>query len=146
ASKGLSAPVGSLLCGRREFIERARQVRSRLGGAMRQAGIVAAGAIVAIETMVERLVEDQAHAQLLHEGLADIDGLESIQPPHPTNFATVDCSRLGWSSQELVNRWKACGILSHPRPPHRVRLVFHRHIKADDVEYVLACTRRIVEH
>ena len=146
ASKGLSAPVGSLLCGRREFIERARQVRSRLGGAMRQAGIVAAAAIVAIETMVERLAEDQAHAQLLHKGLADIDGLESIQPPHPTNFATVDCSRLGWGSEELVDRWRACGILSHPRPPHQVRLVFHRHINADDVEYVLACTRRLVEH
>ena len=116
ASKGLSAPVGSLLCGRREFIEQARQVRSRLGGAMRQAGIVAAAAIVAIETMVERLAEDQAHAQLLHEGLADIEGLKSIQPPHPTNFVTVDCNRLGWSSQELVDRWKAYGILKPPPP------------------------------
>ena len=144
ASKGLSAPVGSLLCGGREFIERARVVRSRLGGAMRQAGIIAAGAIVALETMIDRLAQDQAHAQLLHQGLADIDGLESIQPPHPTNFCTVDCSALGWSSEELVERWKASGILSHPRPPHRVRLVFHRHIDAADVEYVLDCTRRLV--
>ncbi|NKB65430.1 MAG: aminotransferase class V-fold PLP-dependent enzyme [Candidatus Latescibacteria bacterium] len=143
ASKGLSAPVGSLLCGGRNFIERARVVRTRLGGTMRQAGVIAAAAAVALETMVERLAQDQAHALLLHQGLLAIDGLQSIQPPQPTNFCTVDCSGWGWSGQELVDAWKTRGILAHPRPPHRVRLVFHRHIDAADVEYVLDCTQRL---
>ena len=84
-SKGLSAPVGSLLCGSRDFMERARQSRKMLGGGMRQVGIVAAAGIVALETMVERLTEDHDNARRLARGLADIEGITLAQDDVPAS-------------------------------------------------------------
>ena len=82
-SKGLSCPVGSVICGSREFIEQARRWRKMVGGGMRQAGVLAAAGLVALDTMIDRLAEDHANARLLAQGLANIDGLqvdpESIQ-------------------------------------------------------------------
>ena len=144
-SKGLSAPVGSLLCGSRAFIDRAYGMRKRLGGAMRQAGVIAAAGIVALEKMVDRLAEDHENARLLGEGLAAIDGLQVQQPPRPTNIFIMDVGELGWTSEDLIEKWKACGIRCNPRPPTRVRVVTHRHIKAEDVAYVIDTTRRLVE-
>ena len=74
-SKGLSAPVGSLVCGSADFVARARKARKALGGGMRQAGVIAAAGIVALETMVERLAEDHANARLLAEGLSSVPGV-----------------------------------------------------------------------
>ncbi|MBI4571377.1 MAG: low-specificity L-threonine aldolase, partial [Chloroflexi bacterium] len=74
-SKGLSAPVGSLVCGSAEFVQRARRMRKMVGGGMRQAGVIAAAGIVALETMVDRLAEDHEHAQLLARGLAQLPGI-----------------------------------------------------------------------
>jgi threonine aldolase len=144
-SKGLSAPVGSLLCGSRVFIEVAHRMRKRLGGAMRQAGIVAAAGIVALETMVERLAEDHANAQELAKGLGRIPGFAVKFPPRPTNILLVEVAGLGWTSEQLIERWKGMGVLANPRPPHGARLVTHRHIGAEDVEYVVQATRRMVE-
>jgi len=143
-SKGLSAPVGSLLCGSRAFVDRARQMRKRLGGAMRQAGIIAAAGIVALERMVERLAEDHENARRLVEGLGGVEGFAVEQPPIPTNILNVDVSALGWSSAQLIEKWKGCGILCNPRPPHRARLVTHRHIGGEDVEYVIEVTKGLV--
>ena len=75
-SKGLSCPVGSVLCGSQEFIDGARRWRKMVGGGMRQAGVLAAAGLVALDTMVERLAEDQANARRLARGLADIEGLD----------------------------------------------------------------------
>lgn len=142
-SKGLSAPVGSLLCGSRPFIDRAIRMRKRLGGAMRQAGIIAAAGIVALERMVERLHDDHANAARLAQGLAELRGFRTLMPPLASNIVNVDVSARGWSSEELVKRWRAVGIRCNPRPPSRVRLVTHRHISAADVEYVIAATREL---
>ena len=144
-SKGLSAPVGSLLCGSRAFVDRAHSARKDLGGGMRQAGIIAAAGIVALEKMVDRLAEDHETARLLCAGLQKIVGLKVWQPPTPTNFVMVDVDALGWTSEELLAKWKAGGILVNPRPYARARLVTHRHITASDVAYVVDATRRLVE-
>ena len=144
-SKGLSAPVGSLLCGSRSFIDEADRVRKRLGGGMRQAGIIAAAGIVALEKMVDRLAEDHETARLLCAGLESIEGINVQQPPTPTNFAMVNVEELGWRSEALIEKWKACGILANPRPPAGARLVAHRHITREDVAYVVDATRQLVE-
>ncbi len=144
-SKGLSAPVGSLLCGSRAFITEAHRMRKRLGGSMRQSGFIAAAGIVAIEKMVERLAEDHTNARLLAEGLGAIEGIEVEQPPIPTNILMVDVAGLGWSSEQLLEKWQACGIRCNPRPPSRARLVTHRHITRQDVDYTVEMTRQLVE-
>ena len=117
-SKGLSAPVGSVLCGSRAFIEDAYRARKRLGGAMRQAGIMAAAGIVALETMVDRLAEDHETARSLAEGLDAIEGVTAVRAPRPTNILMVDVGGLGWSTADLIDRWLARGIKCNPRPPH----------------------------
>ena len=144
-SKGLSAPVGSLLCGSRSFIDEADAVRKRLGGGMRQAGIIAAAGIVALEKMVDRLAEDHETARLLCVGLEAIEGIKIQRPPTPTNFAMVNVEALGWCSESLIEKWKACGILTNPRPPAGARLVAHRHITPEDVTYVVDATRELVK-
>jgi threonine aldolase len=143
-SKGLSAPVGSLLCGSRAFIERAYRMRKRLGGAMRQAGIIAAAGIVAIEKMVDRLAEDHDNARRLAVGLGAIEGISVEQPPVPTNILMVDVAGLGWTSAQLIERWKEHGIRCNPRPPSRVRLVTHRHVSVGDADYVIEVTKQLV--
>lgn len=143
-SKGLSAPVGSLLCGSRPFIDRAGRMRKRLGGAMRQAGVIAAAGIVALERMVDRLAEDHSRAGALADGLRAIPGLRVIQAPRPTNILVLEVAGAGWQSADLIERWRPQGIRCNPRPPSRVRLVTHRHISDQDVEYVLGVTRRLV--
>ncbi len=143
-SKGLSAPVGSLLCGSRDFIDRAYRMRKRLGGAMRQAGVVAAAGVVALEQMVDRLAEDHAVARALAEGLGAIEGVEVIFPPRPTNILKVDLAALGWSAADLVAQWKARGVLCNPRPPHGARLVANRHVGLEDVKYVVEATRAMI--
>ena len=144
-SKGLSAPVGSLLCGRRDFIERARNMRKRLGGSMRQVGMVAAAGIVALDKMVDRLAEDNERARLLYEGLRQIEGIEAMQPFRPTNFVHVDVEGMGWKPEDLLERWASSGILAHARPPTNIRLVGNRHITDEDVEYLISETRRLIE-
>lgn len=143
-SKGLSAPVGSLLCGSREFIDKAFVVRKRLGGAMRQAGVIAAAGVVALDTMVDRLAEDHANAQTLCDGLAAIDGFTAYRAARPTNIIKVDVAELGWTTEDLLANWSAHGIRCNPRPPTGARLVTQRHVSADDVGYMLEVTRQLV--
>ena len=140
-SKGLSAPVGSLLCGGGDVIDRSRRMRKLLGGGMRQAGVVAAAGIVALETMVERLADDHANARALAEGLAAIDGLRTTLAPRPTNIAMVHVGDLGWTSAEFIEQWGALGVRCNARPPSSVRVVTNRHVTAEDVAYVVEVTR-----
>jgi threonine aldolase len=143
-SKGLSAPLGSLVCGDRAFIDEVYRMRKRLGGAMRQAGVVAAAGIVALEQMVERLADDHAVAQALADGLGSIDGVEVLFPPRPTNILKVEFAALGWSAADVVGRWKERGVLCNPRPPHGARLVANRHVGVEDVGYVVEVTREML--
>jgi threonine aldolase len=110
-SKGLGCPVGSLLCGSREFIEEARRVRKALGGGMRQAGILAAAGLYALEHHVERLAEDHENARILAQGLSEIPCL-SVTPPE-TNIVLVEILR-GPTAAELAERLKRRGVLVAP--------------------------------
>lgn len=111
-SKGLGCPVGSVLCGSRAFIAEARRVRKALGGGMRQAGILAAAGLYALEHHVDRLAEDHLHARLLAEGLAQVPGL-SVVPPE-TNIVLVRIER-GPDAAELCARLRGRGS-SPPQP------------------------------
>jgi threonine aldolase len=127
-SKGLSCPLGSMLVGSREFIEQARRARKRLGGGMRQAGIIAACGIVALERMIDRLGEDHLTARLLAEGIGKIPGLRVDLETVETNMVYVDHSESHLDTQEILARLKKAGVLGSGRPPRHVRLVTSRHI------------------
>jgi threonine aldolase len=109
-SKGLCAPVGSVLCGSRDFIKRARRLRKHLGGGMRQAGIIAAAGIVALEKMVDRLGEDHVRAKKLASGLRSIPGLSVDEPPTNMVFFNLSDS-VKLSVHEIEHGMKAHGIL-----------------------------------
>jgi threonine aldolase len=138
-SKGLSCPLGSVLAGSSEFIERARSVRRRLGGGMRQAGILAAAGIVALETMVDRLADDHARARTLAEGLASIPGLAVDLDRVETNMVNVDHSGTGKSTDELLALLETHGVIASGRPPRHLRLVTNRH--HDDATIAEALSR-----
>jgi threonine aldolase len=136
-SKGLSAPVGSILCGSREFIERARAFRRMVGGNLRQAGPLAAAGIVALETMVERLAEDHASAKRLAEGFHRID--ESLCNPHEveTNIVRVNVRKSGRRAVQWSADLRTKGVLVAPADTWTLRFVTHRHIEAPDVDAAL---------
>lgn len=126
-TKGLSCPLGSVLAGSVEFIERARSVRRRLGGGMRQAGIIAAAGIVALETMIDRLAEDHARAKLLAAGLATIPGLRVDLERVETNMVNVDHADTGRTTDEVLALLEQAGVIASGRPPRHIRLVTNRH-------------------
>ena len=133
-SKGLSAPVGSVLCGPRETIERARSWRKVLGAGMRQVGIVAAAGIVALQTMVERLADDHANARKLALGLSLIPGIEIDPESLPTNLVFFKVA--GGRDAEIAGVLEARGVKLYPRQP-RWRMATHSDITSDDVDYAL---------
>jgi threonine aldolase len=134
-SKGLGAPVGSVLCGTEDVIREARRWRQMLGSGMRQAGIIAASGIVALES-VERLAEDNANARRLAEGLADIPGIE-IEPERlQTNLLFFEVTN--GRSAEMAQRLEARGVKVGERAGTTWRLATHHDITPDDIDYTLA--------
>jgi threonine aldolase len=131
-SKGLAAPVGSLVCGSPDFIARARRVRKMLGGGMRQAGIIAAAGIVALERMVDRLGEDHLHARALAEGLARLPGLGIDLPSVQTNIVILRIDRPG-GADELCAGCAARKIKLHAMSPTFIRCVTHKDVDAEDI-------------
>ena len=137
-SKGLSAPVGSLVCGSREFVGEARRNRKLLGGGMRQCGIIAAAGITALEQMTERLAEDHANARRLAEGIAQIHGL-SIEPEKvQTNIVYFDLASDKLTSEEFAKRLIDRGVKVIQTGPARFRAVIHYGISAEDIDLALA--------
>lgn len=133
-SKGLSAPVGSLLCGSEEFIERARAFRRMLGGNMRQAGPLAAAGIVALETMVQRLREDHASAQRLARGLHRIDA-SLIDPERvETNLVKVNVPASGPDAAHWSAMLAHHAVRASPCERYALRFVTHRHIGDRDID------------
>lgn len=126
-SKGLSCPIGSLLCGSAAFIEQADHVRRRLGGGLRQAGVIAAPGIVALTTMVDRLAEDHARAWRLAEGLAKLPGLAVDLQSVETNMVNADHRASGKRTDEVLAALAAHGVIASGRPPHGIRFVTNRH-------------------
>lgn len=142
-SKGLSCPIGSLVVGEREFIDRARKNRKLLGGGMRQAGIIAAPGIVALETMVKRLEEDHRDAKLLADGLARIEGIDIDMKAVQTNIVIFNVKGLVLTADQFVNKAKEKGVLCGTADNYRVRMVTHRGIVQEDVEKALASVQEI---
>jgi threonine aldolase len=141
-SKGLSAPVGSLAVGDREFVDEARRYRKMLGGGMRQAGVIAAAGIIAIEKMVNRLRDDHANAQTLATGLASIEGI-TIDPTHVhTNIVIYDVSGVGTTGDRWVARLGESGVKAGALEDNRVRMVTHRGIEREDIEYTLGVAEK----
>jgi len=135
-SKGLSAPVGSLLCGSKDFIERARKFRKMLGGGMRQAGVIAAAGIVALETMVERLAEDHNNARRLAQGLTNIEGITLAQDDIPTNIVMFDLSP-ELSVAEFFKSLERAGVKVGLRDGRPFRAVTHRMVSSSDIDEAL---------
>ncbi|MGB0651636.1 MAG: threonine aldolase family protein [Thermoplasmatota archaeon] len=138
-SKGLSAPVGSLLCGSSEFIEEAHFARKCLGGGMRQAGVIAAAGLVALQKMVDRLADDHANAQRLAVGLAAVPGL-ALAAPVETNMVMVDTSATGMAGEAFCAALEAAtGVRALTRDAGpTARFVTHRHITEADVDEAVA--------
>jgi threonine aldolase len=143
-SKSLSAPVGSVLCGSGEFIERARKKRKMLGGGMRQAGVIAAAGLVALDTMIDRLPVDHANAKRLATGLSNIPGVACSPEKTVTNivmFALPPHVPPG----AFVDRLREKGVkLAHREGP-RFRAVTHRMVEPEDVDRALEYMRNVVE-
>lgn len=144
-SKGLSCPVGSVVVGTWDFIEKARRVRKVLGGGMRQAGIIAAAGIVALDTMVDRLVEDHLNAKLLAEGLAKIRGVTVDMEQVQTNMVLFDISGLSVEEDVFLLKLKEKGVLALTSAKHLVRMVTHRGIERVHIEKAVAAVAEVAD-
>jgi threonine aldolase len=140
-SKGLAAPVGSLVVGTNEFIERARKYRKMLGGGMRQAGIIAAPGVIALTKMVDRLADDHENAKLLEEGLKKIKGIRILNLVM-TNMVYIDVSGLGWTGKQWADACAKLGWKSSGYSP-TVRLCTHYGIEREDIESFLTGIRKL---
>jgi threonine aldolase len=141
-SKGLGAPAGSVLCGSAEFIGAARRFRKMLGGGMRQAGILAAAGIYALDHHLERLSEDHARAKRLALGLARIPGLRIDPETVVTNIVIFDVAGTGLSAAAVEKRLAAEGVLVIPFGPATVRAVTHLDVSDADLDAALAIITR----
>jgi threonine aldolase len=133
-SKSLSCPIGSLLVGDQQFIDKARKTRKILGGGMRQAGIIAAAGIIALETMIDRLEDDHRNAKRLAEGLAKISGVKVDMEAVQTNMVRFDTSGLGVADEVFVSKLKEKNVLASTIAKNTVRMVTHRGIEKDHIE------------
>jgi threonine aldolase len=133
-SKGLSCPVGSLLCGSREFIARAHRTRKVLGGGMRQAGIFAAAGIVALTTMVDRLAEDHQNARALAQGFALVAGLNVRPVANRTNMVVFDVDGDAKTARRFAAAMKEKGVLISMREATSFRAVTHHGVARADID------------
>ena len=143
-SKGLGAPVGSMVVGSKDFIERCRVVRKMLGGGMRQAGVIAAAALVALEDGPKRLHVDHENAEVLARGLAQIPRVR-IQPERvQTNIIIYDVGDTGLSSNQFLQRLAERKVLGGPVDARRVRMVTHLDVDRADIEQALRIIGEVV--
>ena len=141
-SKGLSAPVGSMLAGSKDFIERARRTRKMLGGGMRQAGVLAAAGLCALNEMVDRLAEDHANARRLAEGLRGLPGVDVDVSKVETNMVFGDC-RPPLTATVFIDRCREVGVLLDQASLYRWRMVTHRGVSVEDIDYAVEAVRRL---
>ncbi|MEJ5357982.1 MAG: low-specificity L-threonine aldolase [Desulfobacterales bacterium] len=144
-SKGLAAPAGSLLCGGRDFIARARRARKLLGGGMRQAGVLAAAGLVALEEMVGRLAEDHENARRLAMGLAAIGGIAIDPQAVRTNIVYFEVVKPGLSAEALVAALRREGVRLLAVGPQTLRAVTHYEVSARDIAITLAKTEQVLK-
>lgn len=142
-SKGLCAPVGSVLCGSAEFIREARRARKVLGGGTRQAGVLAAAGVVALEQMTERLVEDHARAKRLAEGLAEMPAV-MVEPVFTNILYFSLAPQVTLTAADVAARLREYGILINPRSARTFRAVTHYWIDDEGIERTLAALREVL--
>jgi threonine aldolase len=143
-SKGLAAPVGSVVVGDQAFVQRARRMRKAVGGGLRQAGVLAAAGIVAVTEMVERLSDDHANARYMAEGLAQIEGI-SIDPAGvETNLVFFELTRPDVTPAQLVNGLAEQGVKLSATGGRRLRAVLNYHVTAEDVDQVIAAVQTVL--
>ena len=144
-SKGLSAPVGSVVCGSSEFIAEARRTRKVLGGGMRQSGVIAAAGITALEEMVDRLAEDHENARRLAEGIAAIGGLSIDPATVQTDIVYFELASDRLTTDELVTELGKKGIKILCVGPSRFRAVTHYGISAEDIDLTVKALREVMK-
>lgn len=146
-SKGLCAPVGSLLCGSKTFIHQARRVRKLLGGGMRQAGVLASAGIIALTQMVERLADDHLHAQYLAQGLAKIPGI-SVSPENiKTNIIFFQLTpELSLTAPEVAERLRQENIWIGAEDNRAFRVVTHYWVGKTEIDQLLSGLSQILSH
>lgn len=141
-SKGLACPIGSVFCGSREDVEEAKRWRKRLGGGMRQVGVVAAAGLVALETMVDRLADDHANARTLAEGLSELEGITCDLSRVQTNLVYFDLDRM--PAPRFTEECRKRGLLSDWIDVNRMRFVTHYGIEAADVQRTIAICEEVL--
>jgi threonine aldolase len=140
-SKGLSAPVGSVLCGDAAFIAEARRWRKAVGGGMRQCGVLAAAGIVALEQMVDRLAEDHANARRFSEGIASVPGIVIDPANVRTNIVIFEVTSPRISNVQLVTALGARGVQVMPFGATQIRAVTHYGIEAAHIDQAIGAVR-----
>ena len=141
-TKGLGAPIGAVLAGTKRFIAEARRYKQMFGGAMRQAGIAAAGCLYALDHHVDRLAEDHEHARLLARGLAAIDGVRVRTPEPETNMVFFDVEGLGLGNEQFLSRLARQGVRMGAAAG-AIRAVTHLDVSRAGIEAALAAVRRL---
>lgn len=144
-SKGLCAPVGSVLAGSSEFVERARKYRKMLGGGMRQAGIIAAAGIIAVEKMSKRLSKDHENAFALANGLNSLEGVSVDIDKVQTNLIMVDFAGTGLNGVQVAERLKANRILINGSTESVVRFAVHYYIGEDEIQRTIQMVSRVIK-
>jgi threonine aldolase len=145
-SKGLGCPVGGVLAGSKEFIEQAWRFKHQFGGAMRQAGIIAAAGVYALENHVERMAEDHANARLLAEGLAGIKGIGINPNEIDTNMVYFTVGGTGLSEQEFARRLRTDhGVRIGPQGKDLMRAVTHLDVSRADIEEAIRACAAVVQ-
>jgi len=133
-SKGLGAPVGSIIAGSAEFIHKAHRYRKTYGGGMRQAGVLAAAGIYALENNVERLSDDHNNARMFAEGIADLEGINVELDWVQTNIVMIDIDRSQGSGARWVEALGESGVAIFATAPQRLRAVFHLDVSSEDAD------------
>lgn len=144
-SKGLGAPVGSILLGAKGFIEKARAYRKAMGGGMRQAGVLAAAGLVALEKMPGRLQQDHENARLLAEGLAKIRGIKIDPKKSPTNILVFDVTGTGMDAADFNHKLATRNVLGNSIGPDQMRFVTHYDVSRDDCLQALEIVRELCQ-
>jgi threonine aldolase len=143
-SKGLGAPVGSMVCGSKDFVEKARAARKMFGGGMRQSGIVAAGCLYALDHNIDRLADDHRHARQIAETLAACPGVEIDLPSVQTNILYFDVKRDDLTAPQLCERLKPHGIMAGARSDTNIRFVTHLDVSDEDTNLVCQALKDIL--
>lgn len=143
-SKGIGAPIGSLILGTREFVERARRIRKRFGGGMRQVGILAAAGIWAIDNQLPKMVDDHRRAKTLADAFRGLKGVRILPDPPPTNIVVVEFDLPKYNPESILQSLESKGVRMLAFGTGRIRAVTHRDVDDEDIEYAAGVLKQVL--